>query len=95
MMRKIRRSLLFIADTTPITSIQDQDTETLIPSPHVCVEIGYAIESKRSEQIVLAQMQRSQLSGEFPFDWQTNYDQQGYSISKIARISYWNELSIF
>ncbi len=69
MMRKIRRSLLFIADTTPITSIQDQDTETLIPSPHVCVEIGYAIESKRSEQIVLAQMQRSQLSGEFPFDW--------------------------
>ena len=49
MMRKIRRSLLFIADTTPITTIQQQENVTLIPSPHVCVEIGYAIESKLAE----------------------------------------------
>ncbi|MDJ0800839.1 MAG: hypothetical protein QNJ51_29195 [Calothrix sp. MO_167.B12] len=90
MMRKIRRSLLFIADTTPITSIKHEDKEketaTLIPSPHVCVEIGYAIESKRSEQIVLAQMQRSQLSGEFPFDWQTSQMVQFHNSKELDKI---------
>lgn len=68
MMRKIRTSLLFIADGTPITRIESQETAQLIPSPNVCVEIGYAIQSKRSEQILLAQMQRPDISGKFPFD---------------------------
>ncbi|KOP22940.1 hypothetical protein AMR41_29100 [Hapalosiphon sp. MRB220] len=68
MMRKIRRSLLFIADTTPITKIEDKQTAQLIPSPSVCVEIGYAISSKRTEQILLAQMQRPDCPGRFPFD---------------------------
>ncbi|PPS43438.1 hypothetical protein [Chroococcidiopsis sp. TS-821] len=67
-MRKIRKSLLFIADTTPITSIESQEKPQLIPSPNVCVEIGYALQSKRTEQIILAQMQRKDLSGQFPFD---------------------------
>jgi hypothetical protein len=71
MMRKIRRSLLFIADTTPITSISTQDSNQLIPSPHVCVEIGYAIQSKRSEQVLLAYMQHPDWEGEFPFDLPT------------------------
>jgi hypothetical protein len=68
MMRKIRRSLLFIADATPIAKIEDKQTAQLIPSPTVCVEIGYAIGSKRSEQILLAQMQRPDFPGQFPFD---------------------------
>ncbi|MBD2294551.1 hypothetical protein H6G06_13955 [Anabaena sphaerica FACHB-251] len=68
MMRKIRKSLLFIADTTPITSVDGKETCQLIPSPNVCVEIGYAVENKRSEQILLAQMQRPELEGQFPFD---------------------------
>jgi hypothetical protein len=67
-MRKIKKSLLFIADTTPITSVESQESYQLIPCPNVCVEIGYAIESKRSEQIILAQMQRPELEGQFPFD---------------------------
>jgi len=66
-MRKIRKSLLFIADSTPITSI-DKEKPQLISSPNVCVELGYAIQSKRTEQIVLAQMQRSDLSGQSTFD---------------------------
>ncbi len=70
-MRKIRRSLLFIADTTPITTIESQETNQLIPSPHVCLEMGYALHSKRSEQILLLQMQRPELEGEFPFDLPT------------------------
>ncbi len=70
-MRKIRRSLLFIADTTPIASISGKENNQLIPSPNVCVEIGYAIQSKRAEQILLAQMQHPDFEGEFPFDLPT------------------------
>lgn len=68
MMRKIRKSLLFIADTTAIASIDDKETPQLIPSPNVCIEIGYAFFSKRSEQILLAQMQRQDQIGEISFD---------------------------
>lgn len=69
MMRKIRKSLLFIADATPITSIErEKEKSLLVPSANTCIEIGYAIQSKRSEQIILAQMQRKDKSGEFPFD---------------------------
>jgi hypothetical protein len=32
------------------------------------VETGYALQSKRSEQILLAQLERSDLLGQFPFD---------------------------
>ncbi|MDB9376066.1 hypothetical protein [Nodularia sphaerocarpa] len=71
MMRRIRRSLLFIADTTPIASISGKENNQLIPSPNVCVEIGYAIESKRAEQILLAQMEHPDFEGEFPFDLPT------------------------
>ncbi|OKH23132.1 hypothetical protein [Chroogloeocystis siderophila] len=67
-MQKIRKSLLFIADSTPITSIDSKGKAQLILSPNVCVEIGYAIQSKRTEQIVLAQMQRKDLAGQLPFD---------------------------
>jgi hypothetical protein len=86
MMRKIRKSLLFIADTTPITSIDDQETQRLIPSPNVCVEIGYAMESKKSEQILLAHQQRPELEGQFPFDLpmqQILQFQDGEELNKI------------
>jgi hypothetical protein len=73
LMRKIRKSLLFIADCTPITSIGAKESQ-LIPSPKVCLELGYALQSKRSEQILLAKMERSDLQGQFPFDL-PNYQQ--------------------
>jgi hypothetical protein len=68
MMRKIRRSLLFIADVTPIARIDSEESPQLIPSPNVCIEIGYAIQSKRTEQILLSHMQRPEMPGLFPFD---------------------------
>lgn len=70
-LRKIRKSLLFIADTTPIATIDSQESPQFIPSPNVCVEIGYAIQSKRSEQILLAHQQRPDFTGQFPFDLPT------------------------
>ena len=65
--RKIRKCLLFVADGTPITQV-DGTPPQLIPSPKVCVEMGYALQSKRPEQILLAQMDRPDLPGQFPFD---------------------------
>ncbi|MEL7330829.1 MAG: hypothetical protein AAFN12_01205 [Cyanobacteria bacterium J06560_2] len=67
LMRQIRRSLLYIADGTPIHSIEGTPPQ-LVPSPKVCVEMGYALQSKRSEQIILAQMERKDMPGQFPFD---------------------------
>jgi hypothetical protein len=86
MMRKIRKSLLFIADTTPITSIEGNNSPQLIPSPNVCVEIGYALQCKPTEQIVLAQMQRPDLKGQFPFDLPTQQILQFQDSSELNQI---------
>lgn len=67
LMRKIRKCLLFVADGTPILQI-DNSPPQLIPSPKVCVEVGYALQAKRPEQILLAHMERSDILGQFPFD---------------------------
>jgi hypothetical protein len=67
LMRSIRQCLLFIADGTSIAEISDTPP-LLIPSPKVCVEMGYALHSKRSEQILLTSMERSEMPGQFPFD---------------------------
>lgn len=67
LMRSIRQCLLFIGDGTSIAQIADTPP-LLIPSPKVCVETGYALQSKRSEQVLLVQMERSDMPGQFPFD---------------------------
>lgn len=98
MMRKIRKSLLFIADITPITSVDGKESCQLIPSPNVCVEIGYAMENKRSEQILLAQMQRPDLEGQFPFDLATQQIlefRDDVELSKILTLTIENQLARF
>lgn len=67
LMRDIRKSLLLIADGTSIAQIDGNPTQ-LIPSPKVCVEVGYALQCKRVEQILLTQMERPEMAGYFPFD---------------------------
>lgn len=69
--RKIRNCLLFVADGTPVTQISGNPAQ-LVPSPKVCVEMGYALQAKRAEQILLAQMERSDLPGQYPFDLPTD-----------------------
>lgn len=61
--KKIRQSLLYIADSTPIAAIE----EKLLISSNVCVEIGYALESKDSGQILLLR-EENDLTGTLPFD---------------------------
>ncbi|MGG6292781.1 hypothetical protein ACQ4M4_00035 [Leptolyngbya sp. AN02str] len=67
LMRKIRNSLLFVADGTPILQIEDSPSQ-LVPNPKVCVEVGYALHAKRPEQLLLASMERTEMPGQFPFD---------------------------
>lgn len=67
-LKNIRKSLLYIADATPITSVTEEDRTSLLLSSSTCVEIGYAMESKDNGQILLLKMARSDLSGQFPFD---------------------------
>ncbi|AFY60755.1 hypothetical protein [Synechococcus sp. PCC 6312] len=64
---KLRRSLVFIADVSPISYL-DTQPPVLIPSPKVSVEVGYALHCKHQEQILLAQMERPQWPGQFPVD---------------------------
>jgi hypothetical protein len=67
LMNKLKRSLLFIADVSPIAMTDDNPPQVLL-SPHVCVEIGYALQVKRPEQIILIQIQNDPEVGIFPFD---------------------------
>lgn len=73
-LRRIRKSLLFIADATPVTQVTQGETSHQIPSPYVCIELGYAIETKQAGQVLLARMERSESVGHFPFDL-PNYQQ--------------------
>ncbi|MEM7756992.1 MAG: hypothetical protein AAF298_02515 [Cyanobacteria bacterium P01_A01_bin.40] len=66
--RKISKSLLLIADVTPIGSISNQDEPELIAAPNVCVEVGYGIQTKDNGQILLLSMERPDLKGTVPFD---------------------------
>lgn len=65
--RKIRKALLFVADGTPIVQ-SAANPALVVPHPHVCVEMGYALQSKGADQILLAQMERLDLVGQYPFD---------------------------
>lgn len=65
--RKITKSLLLIADVTPISSISGEQSELLI-DPNVCVELGYGIQDKDNGQILLLKLERQDLEGKMPFD---------------------------
>jgi hypothetical protein len=69
-MRSIRQSLIYIADGTTLVELPGE-TPQPIPSPKVCVEVGYAIQAKRVEQILVAQMERPEMAGHFPFELPT------------------------
>lgn len=77
-LRKIRKSLLFIADATPITSIAGETQTNLVLDSNVCVEIGYALHSKDNGQILLLRMKQKELAGKLPFDV-AGYKQIEYS----------------
>ncbi len=40
----------------------------LVPSPQACLELGFALQSKRSDQILLLKLDRPDFQGNYPFD---------------------------
>jgi hypothetical protein len=68
LMAKLRKSLIFIGDVTPIAVLEEGQP---IPSPIVCVETGYALQCKRPEQILLGHMLQGgsgSAASQFPYD---------------------------
>ena len=78
--RKITKSLLLIADVTPIGSIRGEKSELSV-DPNVCVELGYGIQDKDNGQILLLRMERPDLQGKMPFDM-AGYKQLSFSSAK-------------
>jgi hypothetical protein len=66
--KQIRKSLLYIADSTPIATIFGEKKQKLLLNSNVCVEIGYALETKDIGQILLLRNERNDLAGDLPFD---------------------------
>lgn len=66
--QKINKSLLLIADITPVANIVAEKQSSLLIDPNVCVELGYGIQNKDNGQILLINMERPELEGEVPFD---------------------------
>jgi hypothetical protein len=66
--KQIRKSLLYIADSTPIAAISGTNKPKLLLNTNVCVEIGYALETKDTGQILLLRNERNDLTGDLPFD---------------------------
>lgn len=69
LMAKLRKSLLFVGDVTPIAEVGADTGEGYpVPSPIVCVETGYALQCKRPEQILLGHMTDGRGLSQFPYD---------------------------
>lgn len=66
--RKISKSLLLIADVTPVASIPGVKQPELLVDSQVSVELGYGIQTKDNGQILLLSRSRPDLAGLAPFD---------------------------
>jgi hypothetical protein len=78
---KISKSLLLIADVTPIESISTGKQSELLIDSNVCIELGYGIQTKDHGQILLLSQERTDLSGTPPFDM-ASYKQLSFTDGK-------------
>ncbi len=84
-LRKIRKSLLFIADSTPIAHLPGSYQPQLLLDPTVCVEIGYAVSTKDPGQILLLERSRPDLTGQLPFDLPLSQQLKFQASSELAQ----------
>ncbi len=76
--QKINKSLLLVADVTPVANLSVEKQSSLLIDPNVCVELGYGIQNKDNGQILLVNMERTDLEGKAPFDM-VGYKQLGFN----------------
>ncbi|MEM6502371.1 MAG: hypothetical protein AAF685_11095 [Cyanobacteria bacterium P01_C01_bin.89] len=65
--RQIRQCLVFVADTTALTSV-GADPGLLMPSPQVALELGYGLAVKSADQILVLDSSPADAQGAYPFD---------------------------
>ncbi|MEM9772740.1 MAG: hypothetical protein AAF889_14305 [Cyanobacteria bacterium P01_D01_bin.73] len=65
--RQIRQCLVFVADTTALTSV-GSDPGLLVPSPQVALELGYGLAVKPADQILVLDATAVGSKGAYPFD---------------------------
>lgn len=63
-LRQIRRSLLHIVDLTPLS----EQAGRLFCDPQVCLELGYSLQSKHTNQILILAQSDETFTGVMPFD---------------------------
>ncbi len=80
LLRKLKTAVMVVADVTPVALVTDPVTQ-LIPSPQVCVEVGYALQVRKPEEIVLVQVMREEITGRFPFE----VDESSYLLVKDGK----------
>jgi hypothetical protein len=85
-LRQIRKSLLLVADGTAISTITGENGSQVLLNPNVCVELGYALQNKRSGQIILLSQDRDDLSGQIPFDLPHNQQLSFKNKAELQRI---------
>lgn len=83
---KIRKSLLFVADGTPVGNIVGEKESIVIISPHVCLETGYAAATKSDGQILLVKMERSSgYSGKYPLELPPHQQLEYKNLSQLEK----------
>ena len=65
--RQIRQCLVFVADTTTLTTV-GTDPGLLMPSPQVVLELGYGLAVKPADQILVLDSRPADSPGVYPFD---------------------------
>ncbi|ERN40446.1 hypothetical protein KR51_00029870 [Rubidibacter lacunae KORDI 51-2] len=80
-LRQIRKCLLLIADTTAIARVGGDEDASLLLGSNTCVELGFALQTKRPGEILLVSMERPNLRGTMPFDL-PNHQQLQYGTAK-------------
>lgn len=82
---KISKSLLFVADGTSVASIAGEKESSLLISPHVCLEIGYATATKANGQILLVKTDRSMDTGKYPLELPPHQQLEYKNISQLRK----------
>ena len=73
LMKKIKKSVIFLADVTPVLKFDEDNKNKAYPNPNVCIEVGYALKSKTEDRVVLCKYERDDFEEvNFPFDIDKN-----------------------
>ena len=84
LIKKIKKSVIFFADVTPVLIFDEDSKNKAYPNPNVCIEVGYALNSKTADRVVLFKYEREDYKDvNFPFDIDKNRRIMGSDKAKL------------